>query len=753
MSFLAPLYALGVLSVVGPILFHLVRNRPRQQSPFSSLLFLQPSPPRVARRSRLDDWILLLLRCLVLTLLAIAFTRPFFRSADETMAAPPGRHVIVLLDTSGSMRREDLWDQAVGEFQRLVDQLGDADHVSLLTFDREVTQVGSTLQSQPDLLESGSTQSGLAPDPETLRADMLARVRQLKPTWHVSRLGQALGQAAERAKSVTPAGPPESKPESAGRPNGDIQSDPPPTAAQVVLISDLQRGVDLETFRPGTWPAGVSLDVRHVRPAVGPNGSFHFMPPDDKPANEPRRSVAVRVSHFDDPATSGSQPGTYRLSWQSDTDDNTSEAEASLESSSTIQPGPDDVTIQVPPGQSRIVRVPHPSDRQNELILSGDRQDFDNTRYFVLPPQRRLRLRTLGPSTTNGTTTNGTTANQRRDGQPTDASNVRPSEDARQNPLYYLTKVPLGDSRFAVEVAPVTDDDPLPDDPSTTPLVVVTSPVTPEEAESLRSYAEVGGKVLVVLTADQADDPDAAWSDTLTRLSPEAPLSVGPRRQTDALLADIDFTDPLFAPMAQPQYSDFTKIQFWSHQQLTPPDQPWRTIARFDDDDPAICVRNIGQGQLSVLAAGWHPDESQLALSSKFIPLLSGWFWGGAGRPVSMPTRRIGQPFSENVDRPPDQPGIYTVVDGNQPQNIALNMDPRESETTPIEIDELERLGITLGPIAEQSARVETMRQLRDRELESRQRLWQWLLVAALGVLALESAIASRSRRSPAPAT
>src|SRR6185295_57102 len=45
MSFLAPLFALGALAIIGPILFHLIRRTTREVTPFSTLMFLRPSPP------------------------------------------------------------------------------------------------------------------------------------------------------------------------------------------------------------------------------------------------------------------------------------------------------------------------------------------------------------------------------------------------------------------------------------------------------------------------------------------------------------------------------------------------------------------------------------------------------------------------------------------------------------------------------------------------------------------------------------
>src|SRR5689334_8107770 len=113
MSFLTPLYILGALAVAAPVVFHLIRRTPRGEVPFSSLMFLAPTPPRLTRRSRLDQVVLLLLRAAALCLLALAFTRPFWRqAADVNFGAVERRRVAVVIDTSASMRRGTLWTRA-----------------------------------------------------------------------------------------------------------------------------------------------------------------------------------------------------------------------------------------------------------------------------------------------------------------------------------------------------------------------------------------------------------------------------------------------------------------------------------------------------------------------------------------------------------------------------------------------------------------------------------------------------------------
>src|SRR6478609_5759825 len=98
MSFLAPLFLLGAAGIIGPIIFHLIRRTTKEVTPFSTLMFLQPTPPRVTRRSRLENLWLLLLRCLVIALLALGFGRPFLRSKESSPLPPgEGKRIVLLL--------------------------------------------------------------------------------------------------------------------------------------------------------------------------------------------------------------------------------------------------------------------------------------------------------------------------------------------------------------------------------------------------------------------------------------------------------------------------------------------------------------------------------------------------------------------------------------------------------------------------------------------------------------------------------
>jgi hypothetical protein len=90
-----------------------------------------------------------------------------------------------------------------------------------------------------------------------------------------------------------------------------------------------------------------------------------------------------------------------------------------------------------------------------------------------------------------------------------------------------------------------------------------------------------------------------------------------------------------------------------------------------------------------------------------------------------------------------DQPGLYTSGE----QRFVVQLDPAESDTAPRSSEELEQFGVRLTGAAQRRADEERQRHLRDVELESRQKIWRWLLAAALAVLVVETWLAGKQSR------
>lgn len=104
MSFLAPwmLYGLGALAL--PILIHLWQRRRVVAIPFGSLRFLKAIASRTHRSSKLENLLLLFLRCLLFALVILAAARPVMlaRTAQLFGGEVP-RTLILVIDHSASM--------------------------------------------------------------------------------------------------------------------------------------------------------------------------------------------------------------------------------------------------------------------------------------------------------------------------------------------------------------------------------------------------------------------------------------------------------------------------------------------------------------------------------------------------------------------------------------------------------------------------------------------------------------------------
>ena len=87
MSFLNPLFLLGLAAVTVPVIVHLVRRTQAPRVEFPSLMFVRRIPQRTIRRRRMQNWLLFALRCLAFMLLVFAFVQPISAAARRTQIA------------------------------------------------------------------------------------------------------------------------------------------------------------------------------------------------------------------------------------------------------------------------------------------------------------------------------------------------------------------------------------------------------------------------------------------------------------------------------------------------------------------------------------------------------------------------------------------------------------------------------------------------------------------------------------------
>ena len=134
MWFLNPLFWLGIAAVGAPILVHLVRRTRARKIEFPALTFVRQVPQRTIRRRTFRNLLLLLLRIFALFLIVLAFTRPFFSRRSAAKDNGAGGATVVLIDSSVSMRREQMFGNAVERALSIIDDARNDESLALLTF-------------------------------------------------------------------------------------------------------------------------------------------------------------------------------------------------------------------------------------------------------------------------------------------------------------------------------------------------------------------------------------------------------------------------------------------------------------------------------------------------------------------------------------------------------------------------------------------------------------------------------------------
>lgn len=678
MTWLFPLYLLGGAAIIGPILMHLRRRPPQDRVEFSSLMFLEAQTPMPVSKRRLENWLLLLLRCLALLLLALMFARPLWRSENED-AVSQNQATVLLLDRSASMQRGDLWKQAITAATQRLDKIALTDRLAVATLDRETKLLWSFDQDKT----SASTRLA------TVKPQLAA----MKPGWASTDLGQALVDAASWFGSA--------------QGMSGLKK-------RLVVITDFQEGARLDALRGMVWPENIAVEVVRVEAPNADNFTLSLAASAEESdaRNLARKAEApttrVRLSN-----TRDSKASDFKLSWDKSTEPPT--------------------TGYLPPGASRVLSLPGTA---GTLTLTGDAWEFDN-RIFIAPAQPKpVKIVFIGDEKTR-------------------------SEAA--TPLFYLSRALQPTPSLLPELTIVPET--AASVPAGTELVFISGArLSTPLMQSVRALAESGGLVIAVVTQEmKAQDLEA-----LTGISGIQSEVSGKSDSSDdyQMLSELQTAHPLLRPFADERLRDFTKLRFWKHRKLTlAKDAPVEVLARFDQGDPAILARTLGKGRVVLLTSGWHPADSQLALSTKFVPLLYGWLEAAGFRNEQTASLLVGDvlplesatpimtPDGQTLTPKPgdaihaELPGIYTL---GKDRLIAVNLAPEEGRVTPMDIAKLRELGVRveegdLDPSA--SAKAEDKERLAITEQEARQRAWIWLLGSLLAILTWETWLAGRIRQ------
>jgi len=176
MGFLAPLFLVTASAIAVPVVLHLFHRHRTKRVPFPALRYLRRTEREQARRIRLRQLVLLVVRCVALLLLAVAGARMFVRGPSE--AHDPTALAIVLDNSLSSAR-------VVGQ-RRALDELRD---VAFATLDRAsssdriwVIRAGEPWDVAPPTGPAGARVRVTETEPSATGADLseaLSRARGL----------------------------------------------------------------------------------------------------------------------------------------------------------------------------------------------------------------------------------------------------------------------------------------------------------------------------------------------------------------------------------------------------------------------------------------------------------------------------------------------------------------------------------------------------------------------------------------------
>jgi len=672
MTFLTPLFLVGLAGLAIPVILHLIQKERKNVVQFPSLMFLRRIPYQSVQRRRIRHWFLLFMRLAALALIVLAFARPFLRRTEIAASASGAREIVVLLDRSYSMAYGGKWAQAMAAAQSAINGLTASDRASVVFFTSN-TEVA--LRSAAD------------------KGRLQAAVSGIEPAAGATRYGPALKLA------------------------GSILSESALPRREAILISDFQRG---------GWQGsdGVRLpDGAVLTPvAIGESGKVN---------------VAIAPVSLQHTEFQGQQRITVTTGAVNHTDAEAS-ADISLEIGGRgIQTRRLTIAAR---GSASTTFDPVTVAEQNvraSVRLSDDALLRDNVFHFVVSPE-----------------------------EPIDVL-VAERAGAQRNSSLYLMRALAVSETPKIDATSRQADSLSNEDLARARVVMLNdAPIAQNTAERLKAFVERGGGVFVAL-GERASWPTSA--DILPGVpGPPVDRTRGPA----ARLGALEYGHPLFEVFRGPRTGDFASARFYGYRSVAPA-ASIKTLARFDDGQPALMERRLGTGRVlmwtSTLDTGW----SDLALKPVFVPFVHRVIrylaaytepkpWRTVGDVVDpglqAPTRgaevsRValtpgGQRISLDGDGPEvlelSEQGFYEFRaqgrDADPPIVVASNVNLTESDLSPVDPQEI--VAAAMGRAGVQAAGESAPPS--DEAQESAQRVWWYLLFAGLLLLGAESIVASR---------
>ena len=283
-------------------------------------------------------------------------------------------------------------------------------------------------------------------------------------------------------------------------------------------------------------------------------------------------------------------------------------------------------------------------------------------------------------------------------------------------------------------------------------------------AESLNDFVEAGGRLVIAAgPRTRAEGFNRAFG----RVAPATLGETVQLKQAEGVaMTEVTASHPIFEVFRDGARPPAARVSGYHRAE---PRAGADVLARFEDGSPAFIESGAGRGRVllytSTLGMGW----SDLPLTPGYLPLVQQMVRYLGEREVSA-WHRLGQAFAvakgaeglpPAIDAPsgarlkpggltPEgdtlltgrEPGFYRLRYAAGPEFEAVNLDGREGDFATLNTEEF--LAAFTG--GEPAARAGADERASAEEVETRQRVWWPLLVAALFLLAAESLLSRRTK-------
>jgi hypothetical protein len=186
MMFSAPIFLYLVPLAGLPVVFHLILKQKKRVVVFSTLMFFHRTDPKLNSHRKIRQWLLLLMRILLIAFILLALSRPRF----VTSMGLAGRFsMVVIVDNSASMTEAGSYDSDRSKLEYATE--GARKLISALEGSSEAAVV--FLVDEPGVPTADSLTSG--------KELLLDSIDKIRPTAATGDAGRALGRAFELIRS------------------------------------------------------------------------------------------------------------------------------------------------------------------------------------------------------------------------------------------------------------------------------------------------------------------------------------------------------------------------------------------------------------------------------------------------------------------------------------------------------------------------------------------------------------------------